>query len=302
MELVTLIHLNQDSKVDKVGSVSNPFSRVIYELKFSTFTRAKLNLILNPQTGEELMAEMAGEVDLRTEEGEIVAYGEVELLEGSYYRFFKKFDARGKIRFVRDILNPELDIEASYKGTHYNSDTTRAGVTEDVIVKLLVKGTKERPNVKFKIYVDGEERGGDVEADAIAFIITGRFKDELTGPESATLASDLWRSTGPSVLSQAVSGFLTDILRDVSGGFITGAEINYTGRLKGLRVTSVIGRAIIELGGEIFTDISRTNISVQYPLWGNLMLEYQRRSIETIQSLQEREMANTLKIYYRIKL
>ena len=51
--------------------------------------------------------------------------GQVEVGNRSYYNFIKKFDATGKLLFTGNILNPELDVSATYQGTHdTNADTT----------------------------------------------------------------------------------------------------------------------------------------------------------------------------------
>ena len=297
-------------KAPKVGA--RKIRKIRYDIVLSTLTSARLTFVLNPRTGEELSAEFTGDVNIKTEGDSVVAYGEITLLDRSYYTFFKKFNATGKIRFNGSLSNPELDITAVYMGTHtVLTPGAGGGQTEDVVVKLTIGGTRTKPKIKFDMLVDGIDYSqkypeGDVESDAISFILTGRFKDELTAVETVNFAESLVSSAGLSLLSSTVSRIFTDVLRDVFGGFITSAEIGYSGGFRGLRVTGIVGGAVVQVGGEIFTDISRTNISIRYPILrkifkGNLMVEFKRRLSETFYVRQEKEIANTLRIYYRIK-
>jgi len=286
------------------------FSSLNYDLMISTSKNAKLNLVLNTQTGEEFFAEFTGRLNLRNYSGSTLAYGEIDILDRSYYNFFKRFNASGKLKFTGDLNSPELDIIASYTGTHtVLTDTISAGKVETVQIKLLISGTLSKPIVKVQMFIDGEDYQkvyphGEVESDAISFLVTGRFKDELTSGEVAMFTENLWSSAGASLLSTAVSGVITDILRDVLGGFITSTEFGYYSGFKGLRITGNIGGAVIQFGGDIFTDISKSVVVIQYPIFkkifgGNLTIEYQRKPI---QFYQEKEIVNKLGLYYRIRL
>jgi hypothetical protein len=309
-----LVHLNvplivKDEEV-KGSSRGEAFAKLNYDLKISTAKESKFLLILNTQTGEEFFANFNGSINIRNFSGSSVAYGEINLLDGSYYNFFKRFDAKGKLKFTGDVQNPELDISASYTGTHtVLTDTVNVGRTETVQITLLITGTLNKPNVKFQMLVDGQDYQkvyphGEVESDAISFLATGRFKDELTRVEMTNFTESLWSSTGASLLSSAVSGVITDVLRDVLGGFITSTEFGYSTGFKGLRITGNIGGATVQFGGDIFTDISKSVVVVQYPLLkkflgGNLTIEYRR---SPVQLFHEKEIVNKLGLYYRIRL
>jgi hypothetical protein len=309
-----LVHLNvplivKDEEV-KGSSRGEAFAKLNYDLKISTAKESKFLLILNTQTGEEFFANFNGSINIRNFSGSSVAYGEINLLDGSYYNFFKRFDAKGKLKFTGDVQNPELDISASYTGTHtVLTDTVNVGRTETVQITLLITGTLNKPNVKFQMLVDGQDYQkvyphGEVESDAISFLATGRFKDELTRVEVTNFTESLWSSTGASLLSSAVSGVITDVLRDILGGFITSTEFGYSTEFKGLRITGNIGGATVQFGGDIFTDISKSFVVVQYPLLkkflgGNLTIEYRR---SPVQLFHEKEIVNKLGLYYRIRL
>lgn len=285
-------------------------SELNYDLKISTSKESKLNVVLNSQTGEEFYAEFTGDLNLRRFSGSTLAHGEVIILDRSYYNFFKRFNASGKLKFTGDLNNPELDITANYTGTHtVLTDTLGAGKVETVLIQLLISGTLSKPSVRIQMFVDGEDYQkvyphGEVESDAISFLVTGRFKDELTRGEVSMFTENLWSSTGAGLLSSIVSGVITGVLRDILGGFITSTEVGYYSGFRGLRITGNIGGAIVQIGGDIFTDISKSVVVVQYPLFkklfgGSLTIEYQRKPV---QFYQEKEILNKLGLYYRIRL
>lgn len=299
-----------DEVQNETAKKNGTFSELNYDLKISTLKEAKLNVILNAQTGEEFYAEFTGNLNLRHYSGSRIAYGEINILDRSYYNFFKRFNATGKLKFTGNLENPEIDIIANYTGTHtVLTDTLSSGKVETILVQLLISGTLSKPIVKIQMFVDGEDYQkvyphGEVESDAISFLVTGRFKDELTRGEVTMFTENLWSSTAAGLLSNVVSGVMTDVLRDVLGGVITSTEIGYYGGFKGLRITGNIGGAIVQIGGDIFTDISRSIVVVQYPLLrkflgGSLTVEYQRKPI---QFYQEKEILNKLGLYYRIRL
>lgn len=307
-----LVYFDVPIKIDTsvAAQVEKKTSKFNYDLKISTSKNAKLNLILNTQTGEEFFADFSGNLNIREYSGSTSAYGVIEISDRSYYNFFKRFNAKGMLRFVGDLKNPELDITASYTGTHTAlTDTLGSGKVETVQITLSITGTLSKPVIKVQMYVDGEDYHkvyphGDVETDAISFLVTGRFKDELTRGEATMFTESLWSSAGASLLSSAVSGVITDVLRDVLGGFIVSTELGYYSGFKGLRITGSTGGAIIQLGGDIFTDISRLSVVVRYPLLrkflgGNLSVEYERKPV---QFYQEKEIVNKLGFYYRIRL
>ncbi len=307
-----LVYFDIPIKIDTSGVIQaeKKTSKFNYDLKISTSKNAKLNLILNTRTGEEFFANFSGNLNIREYSGSTSAYGIIEIGDESYYNFFKRFNAKGTLKFVGDLQNPELDITASYTGTHTTlTDTLGSGKVETVQITLSITGTLTKPVVKVQMYVDGEDYHkiyphGDVETDAISFLVTGRFKDELTRGEATIFTESLWSSAGASLLSGAISGVLTDVLRDVFGGFIVSTELGYYSGFKGLRITGSTGGAIIQLGGDIFTDISRLSVIVRYPLLrkflgGNLSVEYERKPV---QFYQEKEIVNKLGFYYRIRL
>jgi hypothetical protein len=150
----------------------------------------------------------------------------------------------------------------------------------------------------------------DVQSDAIAFLVSGTFKDEMTqGQESNLLATSLLGSIGSSLLS----GPLTDLVRN-QVGYITSIDVYYYGggnRTFGesadIRLTGEVGDAVIRLGGRVLEDVRNTNVSIQFPMssitgseaWRNLILELERRS-EGVEGFEQRRQSNGLRLLYRI--
>jgi hypothetical protein len=255
--------------------------------------------------------------------------GEVELESGSYYNNIKKLDASGKLRFTGDALNPELDVLAQYEGVYRGRpDTASAqtkspvgsptsaearGAEQKVVVKLYITGTREQPKVKTELWRPDafgnltQVTGGDVEADAIAFLITGSFRDELTQQDRLSLASTNVLS---GLTSSVLSGPLTDLLRK-EFGIIRSVDVLYYGgsfqESADVRVTGELGDAVFRLGGRVLNDINNTNVSVQLPMsailgserWRNLVLEAERR-VEGVETIDQRRESKGVRLLYRI--
>jgi hypothetical protein len=148
---------------------------------------------------------------------------------------------------------------------------------------------------------------GDVESDAIYFLLTGLFREELTQQErTMVLGTNLLYGLTSSVLS----GPITELIRR-EFGFISSVDFMYYGgslqTSTDVRVTGEVGEAVIRLGGRVFSDISNTNWSIQVPMsailglpsWRNLMIEAERR-VEGVESFEQRRESNNLRLLYRI--
>lgn len=302
--------------------------RLVYDLDVETQGPTHLRFIFNPYTAEELFAELKGRMAFTKDGEQMRLTGEVEVGDRSYYNFLKRFQANGKLTFTGNPLNPELNILARYEGAYQGKDTTlaatstasRSGIApsgeiqpERVIVLLGITGTRKEPKPKFEIEVINREgkrekrAKGDVEFDAIAFILAGSFRDDLTQQErSSLLGSNLLYSLTSSVLS----GPITDFIKK-EFGFISSVDVIYYGgnvqSSTDVRVTGEIGEAIIRFGGRVFSDISNTSVSVQLPMssvlgsekWRNLIIEAERR-VEGVESYEQRRESNGVRLLYRI--
>lgn len=302
--------------------------RLVYDLDVEAQGPTHVRFIFNPYTGEELFAELKGRMAFTKDGDQTRLAGEVEVGERSYYNFLKRFQATGKLQFTGDPLNPELNILARYEGVYKSADTTAVnGTTRTVpttatattfqparvIVLLQITGTRKEPRPKFEIEeIDREgnhqkRTTGDVESDAIAFILTGSYRDDLTQQErSSLLGTNLLYGLTSSVLS----GPITDFIRK-EFGFISSVDVIYYGgnfqSSTDVRLTGEVGEAVIRFGGRVFSDISNANWSVQLPMssvlgsekWRNLIIEAERR-VEGVETYEQRRESNGVRLVYRI--
>ncbi|MBI4417997.1 MAG: translocation/assembly module TamB domain-containing protein [Ignavibacteriales bacterium] len=286
---------------------------IIYNLTIETAGLTQVRFVFNQLTNEELFADLKGRlVFLKNDDDERVT-GELEVGPRSYYRYFKTLSATGKLLFTGDLSNPELSIVASHEGTYRPPDTTLA--ERRVVVRLDITGSRDEPKVKMGLDTYDLEGNklparADPQSDAIAFLVGGTFKDDMTqGQQRNLVTTSLLGSIGSSLLS----GPLTDLVRN-QVGYITSIDVYYYGgssrsfgESADIRLTGEIGDAVIRLGGRVFEDIGNTNVSIQFPMssitgseaWRNLILEIERRS-GTLERFEQRRPSTGVHLLYRI--
>lgn len=293
-----------------------------YNLVIETRGTAAVKMIFTPATNEELYAELDGHVTAVNDEGTPKIYGEVEISPRSYYNFFKKFDATGKLKFVGQWDNPEMDIQAKYEG--YRTDVVSDSTQEQkVVVELNISGTRYNPKLdmglKVQLHPDEDltdwstqARGGDVQSDAISFIITGKFRDQLTSRDQQQIGASVGSATGTSVASTFISGLLTDALKR-EFPFIRSADVSYQGsgsfqQGANVNVSATAFKGYVRVGGRILNDIGDASVSYQVSLGDvfnsttirNLFLEIQRRvEGDNPVNPEDRKLTNEARLYYR---
>ncbi|MBI3586422.1 MAG: hypothetical protein HY088_04760 [Ignavibacteriales bacterium] len=302
---------------------------IVYDLIFETQGATQVRFIFNNLTNEELFGDLKGRAIFAKAGDQTRLTGEVELGKRSYYNsIFKKLDATGKLNFTGDAFNPELNVTAKYEGMYrsrnsgdtskvtpgtLNGSNTDEPVEQKVVVTLLITGTRDKPTVKTELarydLVTNRElkQRADPEADALSFLVSGSFKDELTQQERASLFGNTMLL---GLTSSVLSGPLSDFLRKEFGVIKSVDVIYYGGSFQesaDVRLTGEVGDAVIRLGGKVFNDINNANISVQLPMsgllgsekWRNLVLELERR-VEGVETLEQRRESKGLRLLYRI--
>ena len=298
-------------------AVSKSFlDNIAYNLSIETQGPTQLRFIFSNFTNEQLLAELKGRTVFTKDGDQTRLTGELDLGNRSYYNNFKKLDATGKVRFTGDPLNPELDIVATYEGVHRDtSGTSRiSGSSVKVVVKVFITGTKDQPKVKMGLS-EYDQLGNlirqdrpDVEGDAIAFLVTGSFRDELTQQDKLSLAGS---NVIGGVASSILSGPLTDLLRK-EFGIVRSVDVLYYGggtlqESADLRLTGEVGDAVFRLGGRVLSDLNNTNISIQVPMssivgsekWRNLLLEAER-TVQGVETIDQRRESRGIRLLYRI--
>jgi hypothetical protein len=313
--------------------VNNSFlDGISYDVGIETQGPTTLRFVFNTQTSEELFADLQGRLYFSRTPGMSRLTGQVEVGNRSYYNFIKKFEATGKLLFTGDVLNPELDVVGKYQGIHRavgmsnitDSSKTNQSSTEtrdeQVLVTLQVTGTRNEPKTKISLqtktfsdkdwrkWEDGG-RGSDEEANAMAFIISGQFRDELTDQQRYDLIGS---NLGFAFALGMATGPLSEALRRSTWGYIQSVDVIYNGGQFGqtadLRLMGQVGEVVYRMGGRVLTDLTNTNASVELPMsyvigvdgLRNLILTLERR-VESIQNVEEqRRASNGVRLFYRI--
>ncbi|MDQ3019343.1 MAG: translocation/assembly module TamB [Bacteroidota bacterium] len=310
-------------KVDDYKNV-NPFER--YKYKFigdESSTADFLDIDINVKTEkniyvsidfdnitkDRLFGEVTADLNMKTEGNEFHATGDVEILKNSYYRFYKNFKlGNSRITFDGPITNPNLDIQAVHEGV---KTTEQFGTVASVPVEIMLtlKGELDAPQIELKLIEDGTQVSGtDAQADAITFLLFGKYKSELSTSERTAVASSLGTSLGSLYISSIVSQTVRDVLP-----FLIDAQFKYSeGNVTDtdVELTSELGEATIKVGGKLLKEIRNFEFVIDYPLNNflnlnlpeTLMLEFSREEEDNIIFGSSETTTNTgIKIIYKIK-
>lgn len=307
-----ILYISNNSQLKKMPRQES--GKFFYDLYITTQDNVFLKFIVNEKTQQEFFGEIRTDLHVDNKENyQMGGRGVVTLGNNCYYQFFRKFDASGKATFNGSITNPELDIEAQYKGiTSTGTGTTNSQNLEEVVIDLDVSGSASNPSLAITIDRGGlRESGSDATSDAISFLLFGKFQDQLTFEQSTSFGANL----GASFLSNILSSQIEAI-----APWIINTNVNYVDSKSGsfanntdIRFTAAIGDAIVRFGGQIFRGITNTDIVIDYPL--NKIFKLQSLSNNLILRLEkvydpfdeQNDVANTsgtrqgALIYYRIK-
>lgn len=300
---------------------------ISYDVSVETQGPTTLRFVFNTQTSEELFADLQGRLYFNRIPGISRLTGQVEVGNRSYYNFIKRFEATGKLLFTGNVLNPELDVSATYEGTHdsTNQSQTLGGCTgpdkpHQVLVTLRLTGTRNEPSTKISLQTRVPPsrdwtnwQCGDEEDNAMFFIFTGQYKNELTDQQrTGLIGANLGSSLGSAFASGMFTGPVSDAIRKNLWGGFQSLDVLYSGGQLGqsadLRVAGQVGEAVIRAGGHVFTgDLGNANVSVELPMsyvvrvdrLRNLILTLERR-VEGIQNAEEqRRASNGIRLFYR---
>jgi len=269
-------------KNDTITVLPKKPSNFFYDINVSTQRDIFINLVIDPTTNQEFFGEVNTNLFINNNKDDSMQVrGKVNIGENSYYKFYRNLKAKGYLEFFGNMFNPELFIDAVYETKTTNPNYP--DVIRNVRVELDVRGEAAEPKLIWKVFVNGSPRGGeDPSGDALSFLLFGRFSDELNASQRLDLAS----SVGANIGTAYFSGYLSEVLRDYMP-FIINAEINYKESQSGtfasktdIRFTAEVGDATVRFGGQILTDITNTNIVVDYPL--NKLLNIQSLSSNLI--------------------
>lgn len=209
-----------------------------------------------------------------------------------------------------------------YEADHLKADTTVANPIEKTRVKLSIEGDRDEPKIKIMLFTLDDnknevERFGDVESDAISFLLTsaegmpGKFREDLTLNDKQSIAEELGISIGNSIVSNftstILSGMLMDFIRASNIPFVTNAEFRYASDASHIKLSGEVLDAYWSVGGKMFNDINSTNFNVQLPLSSiignknlrNFIFELERKA-EPLETTSEKQAVHGARIYYKI--
>lgn len=295
---------------------SSFLDNIDYDLSIETRGSTTIRFVFNTQTSEELFAVLQGRLSYNRTGSVSRVVGQVEVAERSYYNFFKKFDAAGKLTFTGDLLNPEIAVTARYEGLHmrdtsnvFTTTSSTQSSSERIAVILAITGTRNEPQVRTTLerYENNQwmkYETGDDESNALSFVLSGQFTDELTAQQRTSF---IGTNLGFGLAAGMITGPLSAALRRNTGGYVQSLDVLYYGgqfeKAADVRLTGQVGEAVIRLGGRVINDpVGNTNVSVELPLSPlsrNLILSLEHKVEGTEFSEEQRRSYNSAKIFYR---
>jgi hypothetical protein len=236
--------------------------------------------------GERLQAELrTGNAPLHIYKGPnggLELNGTINITDQSTYRMYKVFTiSKGEISFSGNPKNPSIDITAEHTGTDPEN--------LQVIVQINLSGTLEDPQLKISIlHEDGSgtltERYGteaEIQEDALYFLITGRFKNQLSDQQQVGAIEQASRQLGSQVANQLLASLLG------SSSILRSASVDLSRGNPRLVISAVYKNVTIKLAGMTPED---TDFEVEIPLSAfvnfdgsrRLILSFQHKSDQTL--------------------
>ncbi len=298
--------LRSNKKVTTQKS-DNFLTKVSARLKISLKNNVSLQLIFNRELNQRLFADLKGEVIYNISENQTSIQGKIELTQDSYLVLYQKFNASGSIRFENEISNPYLDVTATYSNYYLTGDTVNAKV-KDVTIKLKLIGTvaelgknlvSNRENIE--IIIDGTVDGTKDASDAVAFILIGKFKDDLTAEDRASTAQT-WGGTFQSAASSLLGSVITNFANSILGDVLRNVEFKKVGEETKFSLEGRIKEFRFKVGGgtDVFQNFALAHIQLEYPISEKLYLRLMRKQSQ-LQSTKPVEMINEIGLKYKVE-
>jgi hypothetical protein len=288
-ELDSLIQIS--NKNNGNGNALTKASKFDYKLDIKLDTEAEAVIILSKELDQNLSLILGGNFMLESVDGKSKSGGALKLLDGSKLSFIKTFEATGNVSFEK-LNNPIIDITGTYKDYYYptqennTSSVSTTNTEQEVAVKIKLKGPLSELNKNFikdenniGVYIGKQAIEEDKKdptktaSDAFFFIITGSFTDKATQQEKNAVAS-----TATSLAGSVLGGFLNQYL----GDYVKSVQLRQTGTETKFSLIGKAGKFKYEIGGstDIFQDLSRANIKIEYPITQRLQLKLERKESE----------------------
>lgn len=282
-ELDSLIQLS--NKTNGNDTSQGTASKFDYTVDIKLDTEAEVVVVLSKELDQNLNLILGGDFYLQSFNGKTKTGGALQLLEGSKISFIKTFEATGTVSFEK-LDDPIIDIVGVYKDYYYPTDEKNVSTEREVAVKIKLKGPLSELNKNFMkdennigVYVGKQNIEEDKKdptkttTDAFFFIITGNFSTGATQQEKNAVAS-----TATSLAGSVLGGFLNQYL----GDYVKSVQLRQVGTETKFSLIGKAGKFKYEIGGstDVFQDLSRANIKIEYPITQRLQLKLERKESE----------------------
>ena len=306
MDFERLVNIAQKQENEKENASSKK-NILDYDLKISIENEATVTFVLSKEFNQNLKAILDGNLRLERYSGKTSAQGELRLLEGSTLEFLKTLGAEGSIRFESEITNPNLDIVATYKDYYYPAGGADAGKEIPVAVKIEVSGPLKELDKKLigngdniKVYYGADNIDKSIPSpqydasDAAMFILLGKFNNDATQQDRNAVAS-----TAAGLAGSLVGGFLNKQFGDV----IKSVELRQVGSATKINLIGRAGNFHYEIGTstDVYQDLSRANVKIEYPVTKRLSLRLERKESINTETNYTNDMINELGIKYQFE-
>jgi hypothetical protein len=298
--------LKKQSK-SKSGTSSGVLSKISGKIKISLKNNVSMLLIFNQELNQRLFADLRGEVIYNFSEGQTSTQGEIEVTPDSYLVFYQRFMASGKIRFERDLANPYLDVVATYSNYYVQGDTVNQKI-RDVLIKLKLVGTVTElgknlvsSTENIEVLIDGNVDRTKDASDVVAFILVGKFKDDLTAADK-TGALSTWGGTFQSAASSLLGSVITNFANSILGDVLRNVEFKKVGEETKFSFEGRVKDVRFKVGGgtDVFQNFALANIQIEYPVSERLFLRLVRKQSQ-LQASKPTEMINEVGLKYKVE-
>lgn len=286
-------------------------SKFEYLIDVKIEDEAKLTFILDQEFNQILTTILKGNFKYQNFGGRAFATGELKLEDGSTLEFLTKtFQADGSLRFESELSNPYLDIVGTYKN-YYTPPNDSTGSNEvEVAVKLKLKGPLKDLGKNFiqnenniAVYYGTDNIQNDIvdktkdASDAVMFIVTGQFLGQQGGISSGAQTSTV-TGTASSLAGSLLGGFLNSY----AGDYVRSVELRRVGSYTKFNLSGKVNNFRYTVGGttDVFSDLSRANVKIEYPFFQKLFLRLERKEAIT-ETNNTSEMINELGLKYKFE-
>ena len=296
---------------NRISDISNGSSKFDYTVDIKLDTEAEIVVVLSKELDQNLSLILGGDFYLESMNGKTKTGGALKLLEGSKISFIKTFEATGNVSFEK-LSNPIVDIVGTYKGyytpaTEDKTVSSAASAEQEVAVKIRLKGPLSELNQNFMkdennvgVYIGKQNIEEDKKdpsktaSDAFFFIITGNFTTGASQQDKNAVAS-----TATSLAGSVLGGFLNQYL----GDYVKSVQLRQVGTETKFNLIGKAGKFKYEIGGstDVFQDLSRANISIEYPITQRLQLKLERKESENQLNSINNPLFNQLGLKYNFE-